>query len=123
MKMFFLITAIVLATCRGFAEGDSSKVAEILKSSSARELSKAATHATSSKLRARGCEIQQRVGVPPTLCYPSRESEVLDTKCARASRTAVHLPKVDEFTSSLCRDAIEKRSADLAYASHRDASR
>jgi hypothetical protein len=123
MKRKILTFLLILAVNRLEASPERIHVGAILKTTSALELSATVSVLTRSRLRTRGCQIQQREGVPPTLCYPSKHDEQLDRLCEQASRHAVRLPSVDGFTSSFCRQAIEKREKDLAYAANRDALR
>lgn len=115
---------LVLMTCLAASTAPAGEdFTEIFSAGSAEALKSVVLHSQTKHRRARGCAIQRRAGVPPTLCYPAKNSDVIDAECVRATRTAVQLPSSDEFTSQACRAAIEIRGKDLAYASERDALR
>ncbi|CAN5605061.1 hypothetical protein BH10BDE1_BH10BDE1_21010 [soil metagenome] len=115
---------LVLLTCFAASTAPAREdFTEIFSAGSAEALKTVVLHSRARHRRARACEIQRRAGAPPTLCYPAKNSDVIDAECVRATRTAVRLPSSDEFTSQACRQAIEIRGKDLAYANEQDALR
>lgn len=94
-----------------------SRDVEILNSSTVSELKHVAARSAEENRRLRACEFQRFHRLPPTFCYRNaRDQAELDAQCVNLSRSATRIPKIDPFTSSICRDALEKRRRDLAYA-------
>lgn len=108
--LLFMISFILVTASAGAER-------EITATRTLTELMRVSEEQNLRERRARGCLIQLRDRIPPTLCYVPREKQPdLDSKCRILTRTAIHLPKIDRFTSEDCRFAIERRAADLAYA-------
>ena len=123
-----LVGVLILVLARAAAGASSaaaftSSAKQILDATTMTALTAAASQSTVKLRRLRGCEIQSQQLQPPTLCYPAAEEDRLDSECVQRSKTALRLPMADEFTSEICRAAIENRAKDLAYATRRDASR
>ena len=111
------LTLIVLALLILNVEMGAEAKVEMTSVKSLTELAVLAELQFEERRRERGCEIQIREKIPPTLCYPSAAPQpALDLQCRALSRTAVRLPKIDRFTSPACKLALEKRAGDLAYA-------
>jgi predicted aconitase len=80
-------------------------------------------HKSKSKaMRARACDIQLVAQVAPTLCYSSgiqNDQSEIDSLCVAYSAKALRLPRIDQFTSEVCKEAIARRAKDLAYFAER----
>ncbi len=95
----------------------------VLNTKKLSELQTAALESARVRQRERACVIQRASNLPPTFCYPSNHEVELDRECLQKSRLMNVPLAVDEFTSSVCRSAIENRIKDLEYALRPDASR
>lgn len=113
------------------AEASAGRVDSILETRNLDELGRAIVDSNNAEVQRRACEIQRREGLAPTACYGAlvglkdRAHHIrdLDRECLQRAVSANRVPAVDEFTSTPCREAIEARSLDLAYAGRRDALR
>ncbi len=99
--------------------------AEILREISVARLSNVVGAAKTKFIRLRACEIQRRERIPPTFCYSDdvKDPRELDSLCLSSSLRAQRLPKVDQYTSKSCRDAIGRRGKDLAYVAEENVQR
>ena len=126
--VFFLsVTELIFAAPFSVA---APSTLDLLSSSSIEQLQEAVYDSREHARRVRACQIQRSQKIVPTLCYGVEGEDKkhgavaeIDSLCLKLSRTAVQIPKTDRFTSEVCRTALEKRSADLAYAEERDALR
>ena len=117
-QIALIVGALLLSVSvfAGSAESDNAGTA-ILRAQNIAQLRDIAGAARFRLIRIRGCKIQRRERVPPTLCYSDevKDPRELDSLCLSFSLRAAWLPKVDHYTSKACRDAIERRGKDLAY--------
>ena len=118
MKLLFLMALVlVVMSLESVSEAGVDLKVEMTAVKTLTELATLAETQLSERRRERGCEIQLREKIPPTLCYHSAaDPSELDFKCKTLSRTAIRLPRADRFTSAACKTALEKRAGDLAYA-------
>ncbi len=96
----------------------TNQAVAIFRAQNVTELKEVAGAAKSKQIRERACEIQRRSHLPPTFCYSDdvKDPSELDSLCVSSSAKASRLPRVDRYTSKACRDAIQRRGKDLAYA-------
>lgn len=123
--MKLMTTFLIVAALAGFATSASaqSEIAMILKTKDLPGLNEATRISAKTGQDERACEIQRRQKIAPSLCYrsASRHSQAaekireLDQECRTLSQTAVILPSTNEFTSEVCRLALERRAQDLVY--------
>ncbi|MDX9731391.1 MAG: hypothetical protein RBT63_06430 [Bdellovibrionales bacterium] len=119
-KQKFVAPLVVSVSCfivSGVARAD---LAGILDATTREDLSRHMHGLEKRAIRERSCRFQRQQALPPTFCYEEKmakdESEALDAQCLRLVRAALNVPKYDQTTSARCRNEIEKRSRDLAYA-------
>lgn len=114
-----------------FPQVATANMESILAARTPEELAHAVTISNSERVYQRACAIQRSQGLAPTACYrvavgmKNHEQIVreLDRECRRVASVAARVPVVDEFTSTPCRDVVQRRMLDLAYAERRDALR
>lgn len=126
MKLRMLTSLIALVFCGmimkpAVAADLRSLTLELMATQSGKELREVAERSGEELRREQACEFQRRRRLPPTFCYRNalgnaRETAKLDLLCVNQSRESAIIPKIDQFTSSTCREALEKRHRDLEYA-------
>ena len=121
--MGFVVFALFLSAANSASAQDIRSMGEeLLHVETVAEFKKTVVRVADENRRARACEFQRRSGLPPTFCYGNGVGEnapneaELDLECVKLSRSATTIPKSDVFTSSVCREALEKRRRDLEYA-------
>jgi len=119
---FAMFALFLSAANSAMAQDLRSMGKELLHVETVAEFKKTVARVTDENRRSRACVFQRRSGLPPTFCYGNGVGEnapneaELDLECVKLSRSATTIPKSDVFTSSVCREALEKRRRDLEYA-------
>ena len=117
VRAVFSLFSILMFSSMMLLSPRSHAVTELLTAQTAEDLRKQAERASDQVRRAYACEFQRRNRVPPTFCYQNaRDTAELDALCREQSRFVTQIPKFDQFTSSKCREELEKRRRDLEYA-------